>query len=100
MSRRQAPADLPRELLEEIDIISAFGRPADQFIDLMGVWPDQNAPLVGLDSLEDDRRRFGGAGRRLLAEAALALGDPLASLPIEAKRARACASCVASIASA
>ena len=43
----------------------------------MGVWPDQNAPLVGLDSVEDDRRRFGGAGRRLLAEAALALGDPL-----------------------
>jgi len=33
--------------------------------------------LVGLDSVEDDRRRLGGAGRRLLAEAALALGDPL-----------------------
>jgi hypothetical protein len=28
----------------------------------MGVWPDQNAPLVGLDSLEDDRRRFGNEG--------------------------------------
>src|SRR6516225_9803583 len=77
MSGRQPPASLARELLEEIDIIGALGRPADQFIDIMGVWPDQNAPLVGLDSVEDDRRRFGGAGRRLLAEAALALGDPL-----------------------
>jgi hypothetical protein len=37
MSGRQAPADLPRELLEEIDIVSALGRPADQFIDLTGV---------------------------------------------------------------
>src|SRR6201993_944145 len=60
MSGRQTPANLARELLEEIDIISALGRPADQFIDLMGVWPDQNAPLVGLDTVEDDRRRFGG----------------------------------------
>jgi hypothetical protein len=66
-----------RELLEEVDIVGALGRPADQFIDLMGVWPNQNAPLVGLDSVEDDRRRFGGAGRRLLEEATLALGDPL-----------------------
>src|SRR3984893_16200883 len=77
LSGRQAPANFARELLEEIDIVGALGRPADQSIDLMGVWPDQNAPLVGLDSVEDDRRRFGGAGRRLLAEAALALGDPL-----------------------
>src|SRR6516165_8949640 len=77
MSGRQAPPDLAGELLEEIDIVGALGRPADQFIDLMGVWPDQNAPLVGLDSVEDDRRRFGGAGRRLLAEPTLALGDPL-----------------------
>src|SRR6516165_885696 len=82
MSGRQPPASLARELLEEIDIIGALGRPADQFIDLMGVWPDQNAPLVGLDSVEDDRRRFGGAGRRLLAEAALALGDPLPDLVV------------------
>jgi hypothetical protein len=51
MSGRQPPANLARELLEEIDIIGALGRPADQFIDLMGVWPDQNAPLVGLDCL-------------------------------------------------
>src|SRR5580704_127258 len=43
----------------------------------MGVWPDQNTPLVCPDSVEDDRRRFGSAGRRLLAEAALPLGDPL-----------------------
>src|SRR5258707_839157 len=77
MSGRQAPANLARERLEEIDIVGALGRPADQSIDLMGVWPDQNAPLVGLDSVEDDRRRFGSAGRRFLAEAALALGDPL-----------------------
>src|SRR5216683_2683174 len=77
MSGRQAPANLARELLEEIDIVGALRRPADQSIDLMGVWPDQNAPLVGLDSVEDDRRRLGGAGRRLLAEAALALVDPL-----------------------
>src|SRR6516162_11955540 len=77
MSGRQPPASLARELLEEIDIIGALRRPADQFIDLMGVWPDQNAPLVSLDSVEDDRRRFGGAGRRLLEEEALALGDPL-----------------------
>ena len=27
--------------------VGALGRPADQFIDLIGVWPDQNAPLVG-----------------------------------------------------
>jgi hypothetical protein len=51
MSGRQAPADLPRELLEEIDIIHALGRLPDQFVDLMGVWPDQNAPLVVLDPL-------------------------------------------------
>jgi hypothetical protein len=37
MSGRQAPADFARELLEEIDIVGALGRPADQFIDLMGV---------------------------------------------------------------
>jgi hypothetical protein len=36
MSGRQTPADLARELLEEIDIVGALGRPADQFIDLMG----------------------------------------------------------------
>src|SRR5215469_16389702 len=47
MSGRQTPADLARELLEEIDIVGALGRPADQFIDLIGVWPDQNATLVG-----------------------------------------------------
>src|SRR4029077_14699456 len=86
MSGRQQPANLARELLEEIDIVGALGRPADQFIDLMGVWPDQNAPLVGLDSVEDDRRRFGGAGRRLLAEAALALGDPRSSIPLNTRK--------------
>ena len=47
MSGRQGQPTLARELLEEIDIVGALGRPADQFIDLMGVWPDQNAPLVG-----------------------------------------------------
>ena len=39
-----------------------LGRPAAQLIDLMGVWPDQNAPLVGLDTIEDEssplRRRW------------------------------------------
>ena len=49
MSGRQASADLARELLEEIDIVGALGRSADQFIDLMGVWSNQNAPLLGLD---------------------------------------------------
>src|SRR5215472_8932436 len=39
MSGRQTPADLARELLEEIDIVGALGRPADQFIDLMGAEP-------------------------------------------------------------
>src|ERR1700730_16100173 len=82
LSGRQAPANFARELLEEIDIVGALGRPADQSIDLMGVWPDQNAPLVGLDSVEDDRRRFGGAGRRLLAEAELGLGQPLPDLVV------------------
>jgi|SRR5271169_191919 len=48
MSGRQAPADLPRELLEEIDIISALGRPADQFIDLMGAGSSSaHTPGVG-----------------------------------------------------
>src|SRR6516164_2899969 len=78
MSGRQTPPDLARELLEEIDIVGALGRLADQFIDLMGVRPDQNAPLVGLDSVEDDRCRFGGAGRRLLAEPTLAARQPAA----------------------
>src|SRR6201993_4819720 len=55
MSGRQAPANLARELLEEIDIVGALGRPADQFIDLMSVRPHQNTPLVGLDPLENDR---------------------------------------------
>src|SRR6516162_2795553 len=77
MSSRQAPPGLARALLEEIDIVGALGRSADQFIDLMGVWPDQNPPLVDLDSVEDDRRRFGGAGWRVLAEPTLALDDPL-----------------------
>jgi hypothetical protein len=34
MSGRQAPVNLPRELLEEIDTLSALERPADQFIDM------------------------------------------------------------------
>src|SRR6516225_5975027 len=37
MSGRQAPPDLARELLEEIDIVGVLGGPADQFIDLMSV---------------------------------------------------------------
>src|ERR1700757_218060 len=51
MSGRQPPASLARELLEEIDIVGALGRPADELIDLMGVWTDENAPLVGLNTL-------------------------------------------------
>ena len=110
MSGRQAPADLARKLVKEVDIVGALWRPADQFIDLMGVWPDQNAPLVGLDpplrmivaasaalvAASSRKRRSRSATRCRISSSDMAE----ASLPIEAKRARACASCVASIASA
>src|SRR5690348_17101051 len=66
-SARQAPADFGGEAVEEIEIVGTLGGLADRLVDLLRVGADQNAPPVGLDPVENDRRRVGRAGRRFLA---------------------------------
>ena len=39
----------PGELVEEPDVVGAFGRLAHHFVDLVSVRPDENAPAIGLD---------------------------------------------------
>jgi len=43
---------------------------------------DQDAPLTGLDAVEDDLGGLRGARRRLLGEAAFALGDDAADIVV------------------
>ena len=35
------------EFIEERDVVGAFRRLAHHFVDLVSVWPDQNAPAIG-----------------------------------------------------
>src|SRR5215471_17355008 len=72
---RDAPAGLGGEFLEEVEIVGALRRLPDHFIDLVRVRTDENAPFIGLNPVENDCRRLGRAGRRLLAKTALPLGD-------------------------
>jgi hypothetical protein len=44
-----SPADFGCEALEEVDVVSALGRLADQIVDPPGVLTNKNAPTVGFD---------------------------------------------------
>jgi hypothetical protein len=44
------------EFIEERDVVGAFRRLAHHFVDLVSIRPDENAPAIGLDAVEDDRR--------------------------------------------
>src|SRR6516225_2244727 len=62
------------EFIEERDAISAFRRLAHHLVDLKSVRPDEDAPAIGLDAVEDDRRGLCRAGQCLLAKTPLELG--------------------------
>jgi hypothetical protein len=66
--------------LEERDVVGAFWRLAHHFVDLVSVWPDQNAPAIGLYAVEDDRRGLCRAGQRLVAKTPLELGHEVTQL--------------------
>ena len=105
----QSPADLCRKSFKEIEIVGASGGLADPFVDPMGIVADQDAPLIGLDAIEDDGRRCRRGGRRLLLKALCPLGRSFARMSLSdiadasvaeaAIRARACAISVAVISS-
>ena len=70
------------ELIEERDVIGAVRRLADHFVDLLSVDPHENAPAIGLDAVEDDRRGLCRAGQALVAKTPLQLGHEIAQLII------------------
>jgi hypothetical protein len=41
----------------ERDVVGALRRLAHHFVDLVSIRPDENAPAIGLDAVEDDRHR-------------------------------------------
>src|SRR5438132_6852199 len=59
------PPRRPGEFVEERDVVGAFRRLAHHFVDLVSVRPDENAPAIGLDAVEDDGRGLCRAGQRL-----------------------------------
>src|SRR6202007_1333793 len=61
---------------------SAFRRLAHHFVDLVSVRPDENAPAIGLDAVEDDGRGLCRAGQRLVAKTPLAPGHEVTQLII------------------
>jgi len=108
MSGRQAPANLARELLEEIDIVGALGRPADQSIDLLASGPTRMRHWSALTPLRmivaASAALVGASSRKRRSRSAIILrmssSDRLVtSRPIEAMRALACAICLALISS-
>jgi hypothetical protein len=52
---------------------------ADHFVDLVSVHPHENAPAIGLDAVEDDRRGLCRAGQPLVAKAPLQVGHEIAN---------------------
>src|SRR5215510_3864576 len=74
------PADLPGQGLEEVDIVGPFRRLAHQPVDLLGVLAHQDAPSLGLDSVEDDLCGLGRRGRRILQEASRPFMGALADI--------------------
>src|SRR5215467_196604 len=83
---RDAPAGLGGEFFEKVEVVRTFRRLTNQFIDLVRVVADEDAPLVGLDPIENDRRSFGGTRGRILAKAALALGYDFPNVVIRQAR--------------
>ena len=74
------------EFIEERDVVGAFRRLAHHFVDLVSVRPDENAPAIGLDAVEDDRRGLCRAGQRLVAKTPLELAHKVAQLIIRQLR--------------
>src|SRR5262249_19650733 len=52
------------------------------FVDLVSIRPDENAPAIGLDAVEDDGRSLCCAGQRLVAKTPLDLGHEVTQLII------------------
>ena len=79
---RQAfcPPSLAGEFIEERDIVGAFRRLAHHFVDLVSVRPDEDAPAIGLDACEDDRRSLRRAGQCLITKTLLEVAHEIAQL--------------------
>src|SRR6266853_1006468 len=85
-SALQPSADFGREALEEVDIVGALRRAANQFVDPPGVRSDQDAPTLGLDPVEDDRRSRRCGRRSLLAKAPFAFCHDFPNLVVRHRR--------------
>ena len=74
---RQAlcPPRRASEFIEERDVVGAFRRLAHHFVDLVSIRPDENAPAIGLDPIEDDRGGLCRAGQRLVTKTPLERGS-------------------------
>ena len=57
------PPRRPGEFVEERDVVGAIRLLAHHFVDLVSIRPDENAPAIGLDAVEDDGRGLCRAGQ-------------------------------------
>src|SRR5215470_1732614 len=74
------------EFIEERDVVGAFRRLAHHFVDLVSIRPYENAPAIGLDAVDDDRRGLCRAGQRLLTKTALEFGHEITHLIVRQLR--------------
>src|SRR6202040_1430794 len=74
------------EFIEERDVVGAFRRLAHHFVDLVSIRPDENAPAIGLDAVEDDRRGLCRAGQRLVTKTPLERGHEVTQLIVRQLR--------------
>src|SRR5215469_9018310 len=74
------------EFVEERDVVGAFRRLAHHFVDLVSVRPDENAPAIGLDAVEDDGRGLRRAGQRLVTKTPLELRHEISQLIVRQLR--------------
>src|SRR5262249_50727419 len=61
-------------------MIATTRRLAHHFVDLVSIRPDEYAPAIGLDTVEDDRRGLCRAGQRLVTKTPLELGHEVTQL--------------------
>src|ERR1700676_249691 len=69
----QPPADLLDKALVELGVIGALRRLPHELIEAVGIVADQDAPVLGLNAVENDLGCGRRCGRRLVAKTAGAI---------------------------